>query len=222
MSAAEYTIGEVAAMIGFSPHTLRAWERRHNILRPRRTASGQRRYTVEDIELLREVVNGVAVRGLTLKVAVQAARGLLALPAVEHRSQAAATSVGDGRLQQVDLTWRSVADFLPYLIAILDAEGKIVDANVVLAHGAGTVRERLPGRSFVDFVEPYDRAKAVAAFRPPFRRRRGWELTLRLRRQAGFFSFDCLPIVKDGRELLIVIGRDLGHGDGSNLDRVSA
>jgi DNA-binding transcriptional MerR regulator len=222
MSTAEYTIGEVAAMIGFSPHTLRAWERRHNILRPRRTASGQRRYTTEDIELLREVVNGVAVRGLTLKVAVQAARGLLALPAVERRGQTAASAVSDERLEQVDLTWRSVADFLPYLIAILDAEGKIVDANVALAHGAGTVRERLPGRPFVDFVEPYDRAKAVAAFRPPFRRRRGWELNLRLRRQSGFFSFDCLPIVKDGRELLIVIGRDLGHGEGNHLDQVSA
>jgi DNA-binding transcriptional MerR regulator len=210
VSAAEYTIGEVAAMIGFSPHTLRAWERRHGILHPRRTASGQRRYTAEDVELLREVVNGVAVRGLTLKVAVQAARGLLALPAIEQRWQVAASPAGDGRLQQVELTWRSVADFLPYLIAILDREGRIVDANVALAHGAGTVRERLQGRRFVEFAEPYDRAKAVAAFRPPFRRRQGWELNLRLRRQTGLFSFDCLPIVKDGQELLIVIGRELG------------
>jgi DNA-binding transcriptional MerR regulator len=210
VSAAEYTIGEVAAMIGFSPHTLRAWERRHGILHPRRTASGQRRYTAEDVELLREVLNGVAVRGLTLKVAVQAARGLLALPAIEQRWQVAASPAGDGRLQQVELTWRSVADFLPYLIAILDREGRIVDANVALAHGAGTVRERLQGRRFVEFAEPYDRAKAVAAFRPPFRRRQGWELNLRLRRQTGLFSFDCLPIVKDGQELLIVIGRELG------------
>jgi len=222
VSAAEYTIGEVAAMIGFSPHTLRAWERRHDILRPRRTASGQRRYTAEDVELLREVVNGVSVRGLTLKVAVQAARGLLALPVAEPRRQAATPSFGDGRLQQVDLTWRSVADFLPYLIAILDTEGRIVDANVALAHGAGMVRERLQGRRFVDFAEPYDRAKAVAAFRPPFRRRRGWELNLRLRRQTGPFSFDCLPIVKDGRELLVVIGRDLGHGDDADADRMPA
>ena len=72
MSAhAEYTIGEVASMIGFSPHTIRAWERRHKILKPHRTPSGQRRYSVEDVELLREVINGVVVRGLTLKVAVR-------------------------------------------------------------------------------------------------------------------------------------------------------
>jgi DNA-binding transcriptional MerR regulator len=210
---AEFTIGEVAAMIGFSPHTIRAWERRHNILKPHRTPSGQRRYTAEDIELLREVINGVVVRGLTLKVAVRAAQGMLAVPMAEApRGWSAETA--EAALQEVEETdapWRSVADFMPQLIAILDAEGRIVDANVALASSAGYLRERLRGVRFIEFTDPYDRAKAVAAFRPPFQRRRGWELNLRLASRPGLFSFDCLPIRARGQQLLILIGYDLNR-----------
>ena len=91
-AAAEFTIGEVASMIGFSPHTIRAWERRHKILKPHRTPSGQRRYSVEDVELLREVINGVVVRGLTLKVAVRAAHGAVSVPTAEDGPAAASRS----------------------------------------------------------------------------------------------------------------------------------
>src|SRR5437763_2593142 len=128
---AEFTIGEVASMIGFSPHTIRAWERRHKILEPQRTPSGQRRYSVDDIELLREVINGVVVRGLTLKVAVRAAHGAVSVPVVEEaavRPEAARVECPAG---DEGVPWRAVADFLPQLIAVLDAEGCIVDGNVV-------------------------------------------------------------------------------------------
>lgn len=212
--APEFTIGEVAAMIGFSPHTIRAWERRHNILKPHRTPSGQRRYTAEDVELLREVINGVVVRGLTLKVAVRAAQGMLSVPSVEvpraGTSEAAEASAAS-RLEETDAPWRSVADFMPQLIAILDADGRIIDANVALASSSGCLRERLRGARFVDFTDPYDRAKAVAAFRPPFQRRRGWELNLRLASRRGLFSFDCLPIRARGQQLLILIGHELNR-----------
>jgi DNA-binding transcriptional MerR regulator len=206
---AEYTIGEVASMIGFSPHTIRAWERRHKILEPERTPSGQRRYSVEDIELLREVINGVVVRGLTLKVAVRAAQGAVTVPeaadchcTVTH-AEASVPAPKDG-----DVPWRAVADFMPQLIAVLDGDGRVVDANVALASAAGRVREQLRGARFVEFVDPYDRAKAVTAFRPPFQRRRGWELNLRLPAGEGLFAFDCLPIRFGDHQLLVVIGRD--------------
>ena len=210
MSApAEYTIGEVAAMIGFSPHTIRAWERRHKILEPHRTPSGQRRYSADDIALLREVINSVVVRGLTLKVAIRAAQGAVTMPgpaepdAAASRPEAAlvlgADAVGD-------VPWRAVADFMPELIAVLDEEGRVVDANVALASAAGRLREQLRGARFVDFADPYDRAKAVTGFRRPFQRRRGWELNLRLPGGCGLFSFDSLPIRFGDRQLLIVIG----------------
>jgi PAS domain-containing protein len=222
-AVAEYTIGEVAAMIGFSPHTIRAWERRHNILKPHRTPSGQRRYSAEDVDLLREVINGVVVRGLTLKVAVRAAQGALCLQG-EHDEcpngfempVPSMTNAPALDPETSDVPWRAVADFLPHMIAILDAEGGIVDANVALASASGCLREQLRGARFVDFADPYDRAKAVTAFRPPFQRRRGWELNLQMPASRGLFSFDCIPFRADGHQVLIVIGRDLSkEKDGS-------
>jgi PAS domain-containing protein len=205
---AEFTIGEVASMIGFSPHTIRAWERRHKILKPHRTPSGQRRYSVEDVELLREVINGVVVRGLTLKVAVRAAHGAVTVPAAEDGQCSARTEVPvvQGAPPDGAVPWRAVADFMPQLIAMLDEEGRVVDANVALASATGCLREQLRGVRFVDFADPYDRAKAVTAFRPPFHRRRGWELNLRLPAGCGLFSFDGLPIRSGERQLLIVVG----------------
>jgi DNA-binding transcriptional MerR regulator len=211
---AEFTIGEVAAMIGFSPHTIRAWERRHKILKPHRTPSNQRRYSVEDIELLREVINGVVVRGLTLKVAVRAAQGAVTVPSIEDGPTAAVARAEAALVQDeadVDVPWRAVADFMPELIAVLDEDGCVVDANVALASAAGRLREQLRGVRFVDFADPYDRAKAVTAFRPPLLRRKGWELNLRLPGGGGgLFSFDCLPIRFGERPLLIVLGRAVG------------
>jgi PAS domain-containing protein len=206
---AEFTIGEVASMIGFSPHTIRAWERRHKILEPERTPSGQRRYSVDDIELLREVINGVVVRGLTLKVAVRAAHGAVSVPVAEDAAARPEVAVVAGRPAEDDVPWRAVADFLPQLIAVLDGDGRIVDANVGLASAAGRLREHLRGSRFVDFADPYDRAKAVTAFRAPFQRRRGWELNLRLPAGCGLFAFDCVPIRFGERQLLIVIGHDV-------------
>jgi PAS domain-containing protein len=213
---AEFTIGEVAAMVGFSPHTLRAWERRHNILKPQRTQSGQRRYTAEDIELLREVISGVVVRGLTLKVAVRAAQGMVTLGPAEPASDRsgardAQPAAANGQAEPAGGPWRAVADFLPQLVAILDSEGRIVDANVTLACSAGVLREQLRGTRFVDFADPYDRAKAVAAFRPPFRRRQGWELNLRMHSRRGLFSFECIPLKSEGQQLLVLIGHDLSE-----------
>ena len=108
--AAEFTIGEVAAMVGFSPHTLRAWERRHNVLQPLRTPSGQRRYSAEDIELLREVINSVVVRGLSLKVAVRAAQGQVSVgpddQAAERPPPAPKPAVDAG--EEPGVPWRAV------------------------------------------------------------------------------------------------------------------
>jgi PAS domain-containing protein len=190
--------------------TLSPLERRHNILKPQRTPSGQRRYSADDIELLREVINGVVVRGLTLKVAVRAAHGRLDLQGEEtepaNRSEPPAISATP---DAADVPWRAVADFLPELIAILDEEGCVVDGNVALASAAGRLREQLRGARFVDFTDPYDRAKAVTAFRPPFHRRHGWELNMRLPALRGLFAFDCVPVRYEDRRLLIAIGRGI-------------
>ena len=49
-------IRTVASLTGINPVTLRAWERRYQLITPRRTPKGHRLYTEEDVELIRQVL----------------------------------------------------------------------------------------------------------------------------------------------------------------------
>jgi MerR family transcriptional regulator, light-induced transcriptional regulator len=49
------SIGELARRSGVSVHTLRAWEHRHRLLAPDRSAGGHRRYRLGDVEVVRAV-----------------------------------------------------------------------------------------------------------------------------------------------------------------------
>lgn len=53
---AVYPIGEVARETGVNSVTLRAWERRYGLLKPRRTPKGHRLYTRRDIQRVRRIV----------------------------------------------------------------------------------------------------------------------------------------------------------------------
>ncbi len=48
-----YEIHEVAELTGLAPARLRAWERRYEVVRPRRMSNGYRAYTGEQVALLR-------------------------------------------------------------------------------------------------------------------------------------------------------------------------
>ncbi len=194
-------------MTGLSPHTIRAWERRHDALRPRRSPAGQRQYTTDDVDFLIRVKQLTRARGLSLKLAVLEARGVL--PAAEASTPADedATPEADGHSE----TWRSVADLLPYLMMLLDSRGRIVDANIPVARAVGRLRRELQGVRFVDLVEPYDRAKAARVYKAPMQQRRGWEINLKTRSLRGLFSFDCWPIRQEQGFLMACIGRDLNQ-----------
>jgi len=196
-----FTIGEVAAMVGVSPHTIRAWERRHHVLTPERTASRQRRYTPEDVELLLQVKRAVSTRGLSLKIAVQAARGTLSPRAEDDRAVV--------RIPSQEPSWRSVIDVLPYLIAILGPDGAIVDANQGAVRALGRTAQWLAGRSLLDFVEVADRPRAAAAWQQPFVRRLDCRVHLRTTAGSEAYSFDCWPLPQAGEPRLAVIGRAL-------------
>ncbi|WP_455233849.1 MerR family transcriptional regulator [Thiogranum longum] len=51
-----FPIRTVATLTGVNPVTLRAWERRYNLIRPQRTPKGHRLYTEQDIELIKRVL----------------------------------------------------------------------------------------------------------------------------------------------------------------------
>jgi DNA-binding transcriptional MerR regulator len=48
-----YEIHEVAELTGLAAARLRAWERRYEVVRPRRMANGYRAYTADQVALLR-------------------------------------------------------------------------------------------------------------------------------------------------------------------------
>ena len=52
---AEYTIASVSKLTGISCHSLRVWERRYGFPVPRRSASGHRRFSREQVRLLRRL-----------------------------------------------------------------------------------------------------------------------------------------------------------------------
>ena len=60
-----FPIREVSRLTGVNPVTLRAWGRRYGLIRPTRTDSGHRLYSMADVEAVRSILawteRGVAV-----------------------------------------------------------------------------------------------------------------------------------------------------------------
>jgi len=69
-----YKIKEVAGMLGLPPSTLRFWESKFTIIKPRRNDKGVRIYTPSDIEKLRMVLYLVKDKGLRIEAAEEQIR----------------------------------------------------------------------------------------------------------------------------------------------------
>ncbi|HET9781800.1 MAG TPA: MerR family transcriptional regulator [Candidatus Dormibacteraeota bacterium] len=205
MEPALYTVGEVATLLGISPHTVRAWERRHGIVKPIRTPAGQRRYRAEDVELLRDVKRAVERDGLSLRVAFETTSGSQAIDRRTARSETGRA----GQLSKREGIWHGVVDVLPHLVLLLDARGKIVEANVMAAKEFGVLRQQLRGRLFADLVDPYDRAKAVLLFRPQARAVDGWELNLSTVSGPRLYSFRSWTVGGGDHARLALVGSQM-------------
>jgi len=204
-TAAAFTIGEVAAMLGISPHTIRAWERRHLVVRPLRTVSGQRRYTADDVELLRQIKHERHVHGLSMRVATMTAQGLVVPDAGETGGPGRAALAVDAGTDPL----RVAADLVPEVVVVVDARGRIAHANTPFVRFCDVLPGQLRGAAFADFVDPFDRAKAVLTYQAPLRQRRDWELNLRTQRHRALFSFCCWPVAAPEGPLLVLVGSDL-------------
>ena len=203
-----YTIGEAAAILGVSPHTIRAWERRHGIVSPMRTRSRQRRYRGEDIDVLREIKKAIDVGGLTLRLATQTVRegGHITMPPVPRRRR----QPREPRLLQATQgIWRAVADVMPEVILIITREGVIIECNVAAARVFGLTRQRVTGRLFPDLVDPFDRSKAVLLYRPAPPAARSWELNLVTAAGSRLFNFHTWPVMVGGEVSLALVGTDI-------------
>ena len=67
-----YSIGEVAGILGESVSLVRFWSNSFpKFIKPQRNAKGNRLYTAEDIEVLKQILFLVKVQGLTLEGAAK-------------------------------------------------------------------------------------------------------------------------------------------------------
>lgn len=66
-----YTIGEVAAMFDVNASLIRFWEKEFDIIQPQKTRKGNRLFTQQDIESIRQIYTLVKKQGYTLEGAKQ-------------------------------------------------------------------------------------------------------------------------------------------------------
>lgn len=73
-SSALYNISTVANMLGVNAVTLRAWERRYQLINPKRTEAGHRLYSNEDIETIKVILQlldeGIAISRVKQALAI--------------------------------------------------------------------------------------------------------------------------------------------------------
>ncbi len=77
-----YEIHEVAELTGLAPARLRAWERRYEVVRPRRMANGYRAYTADQVALLRAFARLIEAGARIGDLATQPSEEVLAAAAV--------------------------------------------------------------------------------------------------------------------------------------------
>ncbi|RKL67620.1 MerR family transcriptional regulator [Salipaludibacillus neizhouensis] len=68
--AGKYNIKAVSKLLGIHPGTLRAWERRYQLIQPVRNDAGHRLYTDEQLKVLKWIINKVD-NGFTISQAVE-------------------------------------------------------------------------------------------------------------------------------------------------------
>ena len=62
-----YAIGEVAQAFGVNTSLIRFWEKEFDVLKPKKNAKGNRKFTPEDIKNLKLIYHLVKERGFTLE-----------------------------------------------------------------------------------------------------------------------------------------------------------
>lgn len=125
-----YSVKATAQLTGLSPHTLRAWERRHSAVDPSRTGSGRRAYSAEQVDHLRRLAE------LTRAGHSIGALAKLSKREIASMAGSAPRSFGGGRVSAI-------------LSAARDLDLEEVDRQILQA------RLSTPVRSFVlDFASP--------------------------------------------------------------------
>jgi len=149
---------------------------------------------------LLQVKRSVTRYGVSLKVAVKAVQGELAVPAtdalIERESSSSEVALGQAG---GELVWRSVVDLIPQAIVVLDRSGRIVEGNAAAARVLAFPLERMVNRRLVDFVEPAARKRVHEILRAAFGQYQEFEACLRQPRHDHRCWFVSRPFLHDRR-----------------------
>lgn len=73
--ALNYSVKDIESLLSINPQTLRSWEKRYNLVQPKRTEQNERVYDQEDFECLRDICilkeNGWKISALAEKTAAE-------------------------------------------------------------------------------------------------------------------------------------------------------
>ena len=83
-----YTISKTAEIIGVKSHVLRFWEKKFSSINPKKSLSGRRYYSSEDIEILLMIKKLLYEKGFTIKGAVSIICLLYTSPSPRDRQKA--------------------------------------------------------------------------------------------------------------------------------------
>lgn len=61
-----YSIGEVADIFGVNASLIRFWEKEFDVIKPKKNAKGDRKFTPKDIEIIHRIHGLVKIKGYTL------------------------------------------------------------------------------------------------------------------------------------------------------------
>ena len=234
---AGYLIAEVAALAGVSITRLRSWERA-GLLHPRRaTSNGVRLYGVEDIARARLIARSQTNpgrRGSLFRLVDRLAGGDLRPEAQDYAGLAVddagrtGATVPDAAAGPSGPPWRAILDAMTDLVAIADADGRVIHLNPALD---AAIRRSSPRSGAARSVPPDIAGVADALFVASglslrWSARTGVsqaDLRVVLRHADGserptLWRVDPLPGVAGGRGA-IAVGRDRPPEGGSNQDQ---
>ena len=120
--AAPHDITAVCRLSGLTPAGLRMWEKRHRAVQPRRSKSGRRQYTAEDVERLR-LLKKLADQGLPIHTTAP-----LTLPELQRRfgsdPQPAAPERAAGLSRETSRSMVVIGAHLSELLAATSESGR--------------------------------------------------------------------------------------------------
>jgi methanogenic corrinoid protein MtbC1 len=124
----KYNIKAISNMLGIQPGTLRAWERRYNIVVPIRNQAGHRLYTDEHVALIRWLIEKVS-KGFTIGQAVGLIeKGSYSVDETDSDSTDIVAKLGDQILQALlNFKEHKAHELLNYTFSLFNVEKVTID-----------------------------------------------------------------------------------------------